>query len=208
MFRLKAKYVVLDKISALLCAIVLACACQYVAAQTVADAPNMAEGRESTASKSREYRAYALQHQGDALRGQGVFKNESKAACIKCHSTDGKVAKHKDKPSTGYVDSLLRERRARDSNSQPLAGHYISSVAASHSLTLLRFASSSIVTGGGACSKAACRSRRKNERCGRGDFCASKISTQNAKLQKRRDLSGFAQAVFCECDRSCWQAVG
>jgi hypothetical protein len=57
----------------------------------------MAEGRESTASKRREYRAYALQHQGDALRGQGVFKNESKAACIKCHSTDGKVAKHKGK---------------------------------------------------------------------------------------------------------------
>lgn len=30
-----------------------------------------------------------------------------------------------------------QQRRARDSNSQPLAGHHISSVTASHSLTLL-----------------------------------------------------------------------
>lgn len=32
--------------------------------------------------------------------------------------------------------SALRERRARDSNPQPLTGHFISNEAASHSLTL------------------------------------------------------------------------
>ena len=36
-----------------------------------------------------------------------------------------------------------QERRARDSNPQPLAGHHISSVAANHSLTLRNFRNSS-----------------------------------------------------------------
>src|SRR5215204_433460 len=55
--------------------------------------------------------------------------------------------------STGRPRTLtwadFSKRRARDSNSQPLAGHHISSVAASHSLTLRRFALRSIVTGRG-----------------------------------------------------------
>lgn len=37
---------------------------------------------------------------------------------------------------SGYRTREFVERRARDSNPQPLAGHHISSVAASHSLTL------------------------------------------------------------------------
>lgn len=42
----------------------------------------------------------------------------------------------KEKPSTTYVDGFCLERRARDSNSQPLTGHHISNVTANHSLTL------------------------------------------------------------------------
>src|SRR4029079_13289075 len=45
----------------------------------------------------------------------------------------------------GLAWAEFSKRRARDSNSQPLAGHYISSVAASHSLTLQGRASGSIV---------------------------------------------------------------
>src|SRR4051812_48221780 len=61
-----------------------------------------------------------------------------------------------DKAVTGYFDGFLQERRARDSNSQPLSGHHISSVAASHSLTLRRSAIRSIVTGRRPGLKAAC----------------------------------------------------
>src|SRR5262245_16946922 len=43
------------------------------------------------------------------------------------------------RPSPTYGDGPLQQRRARDSNPQPLAGHHISSVAASHSLTLREF---------------------------------------------------------------------
>ena len=60
----------------------------------------------------------------------------------------------KQLPCNHLRAAFLSERRARDSNSQPLAGHHISSVAASHSLTLRRFAIRSIVTGCGAGLKA------------------------------------------------------
>lgn len=36
---------------------------------------------------------YALQHPGDALRGMQIFADEAKAACIKCHTTDGRSVK-------------------------------------------------------------------------------------------------------------------
>jgi putative heme-binding domain-containing protein len=36
---------------------------------------------------------YALQHSGDARRGQRVFADEAKAACVKCHATDGRTVK-------------------------------------------------------------------------------------------------------------------
>lgn len=32
---------------------------------------------------------YVLQHPGDALRGKAIFADESRAACTKCHTTDG-----------------------------------------------------------------------------------------------------------------------
>jgi putative heme-binding domain-containing protein len=35
------------------------------------------------------YRDYALSHDGNAARGKELFMNEQKAACVKCHSTDG-----------------------------------------------------------------------------------------------------------------------
>jgi hypothetical protein len=42
----------------------------------------------------------------------------------------------KESPRNSRRGRSLRKRRARDSNPQPLAGHHISSVTASHSLTL------------------------------------------------------------------------
>ncbi len=45
-------------------------------------------------------------------------------------------ASAKKKPRKSLRGLGLEKRRARDSNSQPLAGHHISSVAANHSLTL------------------------------------------------------------------------
>jgi putative heme-binding domain-containing protein len=36
---------------------------------------------------------YVLQHAGDAARGQAVFADESRAACVKCHTTDGSGVK-------------------------------------------------------------------------------------------------------------------
>lgn len=48
-----------------------------------ATAPNV--GPMSRAALSE----YALRHPGDALRGKQIFADEAKAACIKCHTTDG-----------------------------------------------------------------------------------------------------------------------
>ena len=52
-----------------------------------------------------------------------------------------------DPPATRrnpFLNKGLSQRRARESNPQPLAGHHISSVAASHSLTLRVVRKSSI----------------------------------------------------------------
>lgn len=35
------------------------------------------------------FAGYVLQHAGDAVRGKAVFADESRAACVKCHTTDG-----------------------------------------------------------------------------------------------------------------------
>jgi putative heme-binding domain-containing protein len=41
----------------------------------------------------RAYRDYAMAHDGDAARGRQLFLSEQRAACVKCHSTDGTSAK-------------------------------------------------------------------------------------------------------------------
>lgn len=45
------------------------------------------------ARQLREYRDYAMAHDGDAARGRQLFLSEQRAACVKCHSTDGTSAK-------------------------------------------------------------------------------------------------------------------
>lgn len=40
-----------------------------------------------------EFRRYALIHEGDVARGAKLFADETKLACAKCHSTDGKASK-------------------------------------------------------------------------------------------------------------------
>jgi putative heme-binding domain-containing protein len=46
---------------------------------------SMAQNAPTTAT----YRDYALSHDGNPARGKELFMNEQKAACSKCHSTDG-----------------------------------------------------------------------------------------------------------------------
>src|ERR1041385_9167504 len=41
----------------------------------------------------REYRDFAMGHEGDAAHGRELFNNEQRAACVKCHSTDGSSGK-------------------------------------------------------------------------------------------------------------------
>lgn len=42
---------------------------------------------------SKDYRDFAINRDGDAARGRELFFDESRAACSKCHSTDGSAAK-------------------------------------------------------------------------------------------------------------------
>src|SRR5882724_4487285 len=41
----------------------------------------------------REYRDFAMGHEGDPGRGREIFFSENSAACIKCHSVDGSASK-------------------------------------------------------------------------------------------------------------------
>ena len=45
------------------------------------------------ARQLREYRDFALGHDGSATRGRELFNNEQRAACAKCHSVDGSTSK-------------------------------------------------------------------------------------------------------------------
>jgi putative heme-binding domain-containing protein len=42
-----------------------------------------------SARQVREYRDYAMGHDGDATRGRELFSNEQRLGCAKCHSVDG-----------------------------------------------------------------------------------------------------------------------
>jgi putative heme-binding domain-containing protein len=73
--------------------IIVACVCGISAAEAVAAMPVgaavQAAGQLSPDHLKSEYAVYAINHPGDAARGKGVFENQQKAACIKCHSTNG-----------------------------------------------------------------------------------------------------------------------
>ncbi|MBI1177290.1 c-type cytochrome [bacterium] len=45
------------------------------------------------ARQLREYRDYAMSHDGDAAAGRALFDNEQRAGCVKCHSIDGSASK-------------------------------------------------------------------------------------------------------------------
>jgi putative heme-binding domain-containing protein len=55
----------------------------------VVSSPGGAIVASSRINQRSDYEAYALRHQGDAQRGKSLFESEIKAACAKCHSTDG-----------------------------------------------------------------------------------------------------------------------
>src|ERR1043166_403208 len=44
---------------------------------------------ETTVHSLREYRDYAMGHDGNAARGRELFDDEQRAGCIRCHSVDG-----------------------------------------------------------------------------------------------------------------------
>ncbi|HTL18374.1 MAG TPA: hypothetical protein VL793_14150, partial [Patescibacteria group bacterium] len=41
----------------------------------------------------REYRDYAMGHDGDATRGRALFNDQNRVGCVKCHSVDGSSSK-------------------------------------------------------------------------------------------------------------------
>ena len=45
------------------------------------------------ARQLREYRDFAMGHDGNAARGQELFNDEQRTACVKCHSVDGSSSK-------------------------------------------------------------------------------------------------------------------
>ena len=46
-------------------------------------------GATATPVPAKEYRRFALLHEGEALRGKRLFNDETKIACAKCHTVDG-----------------------------------------------------------------------------------------------------------------------
>lgn len=47
----------------------------------------------SRGTKPEDYRTFAMGHDGDAIHGKAIFANEQAAACVRCHSIDGKGSK-------------------------------------------------------------------------------------------------------------------
>ena len=44
-------------------------------------------------SSIKDYRDFAMSHEGDVARGKVLFNDETRAACVKCHTTDGSAGK-------------------------------------------------------------------------------------------------------------------
>ena len=64
-----------------------------VAASLRAAEPPAPNPPADAARQLREYREFAAGHDGDAARGRALFNNEQRAACVKCHSADGRGGK-------------------------------------------------------------------------------------------------------------------
>lgn len=45
------------------------------------------------ARQLREYRDYAMSHDGDVVAGRALFNNEQRVGCVKCHSIEGSASK-------------------------------------------------------------------------------------------------------------------
>ncbi|HXF10847.1 MAG TPA: c-type cytochrome, partial [Desulfuromonadaceae bacterium] len=45
------------------------------------------------ARQVREYRDFAMGHDGNAARGREIFNDKQRVACVKCHSVDGTGSK-------------------------------------------------------------------------------------------------------------------
>src|SRR5438132_7711788 len=41
----------------------------------------------------KDYRDFAMSHEGDIARGNTIFNDETHAVCVKCHTTDGSAGK-------------------------------------------------------------------------------------------------------------------
>jgi len=41
----------------------------------------------------KDYRDFAMSHEGDVARGKALFNDETRAACVKCHTVDGSAGK-------------------------------------------------------------------------------------------------------------------
>src|SRR2546423_5245977 len=60
------------------------------AISTICAAESQAQSAAPDAGRQlREYRDFAMSHDGDAARGRDLFNNEQRLACAKCHSVDG-----------------------------------------------------------------------------------------------------------------------
>jgi putative heme-binding domain-containing protein len=45
------------------------------------------------AGSIKDYRDFAMAHEGDVAQGKAIFNDEARAACVKCHTTDGSAGK-------------------------------------------------------------------------------------------------------------------
>ncbi|HKS37473.1 MAG TPA: PQQ-dependent sugar dehydrogenase, partial [Verrucomicrobiae bacterium] len=84
--------------SCLLCRTMVLTAFSSLFATTVLLGQNLSsqatESRPTASPGSlREYRDFAMNHDGNALRGKELFFSEQRAACSKCHSVDGTSGK-------------------------------------------------------------------------------------------------------------------
>lgn len=57
-----------------------------------AESPTQTSSTDS-AKELREYRDFAMGHDGNTARGRALFNDEQRAACVKCHSVDGSSSK-------------------------------------------------------------------------------------------------------------------
>src|SRR5205085_7375115 len=54
---------------------------------------SVAQSMPEIAWQLRQYRDFAMVHEGKIAHGRELFNDEQKAACVKCHSVDGSSSK-------------------------------------------------------------------------------------------------------------------